>query len=303
MKDPRKILNDSDPTRLDLGDDLLQTKTISRSPAKAKSPKEAPPPVDTSADAGVEELLVNSKILIGEGFLDEAKATLRRVLRMEPTNLTARDRLEEIQKTEIRRLLGQEESPRSSFLKSKLKTEENNESAESVLLALENEVGMQSQSTLEYFSKPGDLPIFLEGLDKLCAGATAQDRMDLGIGFLEMGLYDVAVSLFRNASQDEKNDRKARGLLATALVAQGKYFDAVIELESLIADQSGTAEEKIDYGYLAGLAQDGLKNFEAAVRWYRAVLHIDPEYRDTSERMQISLKKCAKIPSSSSSSS
>lgn len=303
MKDPRKTVSAMDPTRMDLGDDLLQTKTVSRAAKRAATPAIPVPVVDTGPEAGVEELLVNAKILIGEGFLDDAKATLRRVLRMEPSNLTARDRLEEIQKTEIRRLLGQEENPRSSFLRSKLKVEETGETRESILSSLENEIGMKVDPELEFFQKPEDLPIFLEGLEKLCSGATPQDRMDLGIGFLEMELYDGAVFLFRSVTQYVESERKARGLLATALIAQGKYFDAVIELESLVADQSGTAEEKIDFGYLAGVAQDGLKNFEAAVRWYRAVLQIDPEYRDASERMQISLKKCAKIPSSSSSSS
>jgi len=105
---------------MDLGDDLLQTRTVSRSgPNAAKDVTPSAPPA--AAEGSIEELLVNSKILIGEGFLDDAKATLRRVLRLDPANLTARDRLIEIQKTEIRRLLGQEENPRSSFLRSKKK--------------------------------------------------------------------------------------------------------------------------------------------------------------------------------------
>lgn len=296
VDDPQKIRSSLDATSIDLGDDLLQTKTIHRTPA-ATAPLNAP-----SGEPGIEELLVNSKILVGEGFLDDAKTTLRRVLRMDPSNLTARDRLEEIQKTEIRRLLGQEESPRTSFLRSKNKTGETNETAESVRVALEKEIGVSSESSLDFFKTPEELQVFLEALEKLCAGATPQDRMDLGIGFLEMELYDVAVQQFRIASRDIEAERKARGLLATALIAQGKYFDATIEIETLVADQSSTPEEKIDFGYLAGVANDGLGDFEAAVRWYRAVLQIDAEYRDTRERMQISLKKCGNTQSSSSSS-
>ncbi len=300
----------SDATRTDLGDDLLQTRTILRSdpstpPGDSVKTSRATPSAaaDASPEAGVEELLVNSKIQIGEGFLDDAKVTLRRVLRIDPGNLTARDRLEDIQKTEIRRLLGQEENPRGSFLRSKKKLPESDETPESVLDSLEHEVGLSPLASEQFFRTPEELGEFLAGIDQLCAGATAQDRMDLGIGFLEMELYDVAVRQFRAASYHAESERKARGLLATALVAQKKFHDALIEIESLIADQSGTPEEKIDFGYLAGLAQEGLKNFEGAVRWYRAVVQINPEYRDAAERMLINQKKCVRTPSSSSSSS
>lgn len=276
-----------DSTRMDLGDDLLQTRTVSR-------------PAPSGTEGGIEELLVNSKILIGEGFLDDAKTTLRRVLRLDPTNITARDRLVEIQKTEIRRLLGQEENPRSSFLRSKKKTDET-ESPDEVLISLEREIGTSSEPSSEFFHNPEALQDFLGSLEKLCGGASAQDRIDLGIGFLEMELYDVAVHQFQVAVRDPENEVKARGLLATAFVAQKKYFDAMIELELLVADQSIPAEGKVNFGYLAGLAQEGLGNLEAAARWYRAVFLIDPEYRDTKERMQLALKKCAKTRSSSSS--
>lgn len=282
-EDTGRPKTESDPTRADLGDDLLETKSVSRS---------AP----VGADGGIEELLVNSKILIGEGFLDDAKSTLRKVLRIDPKNLTARDRLAEIQKTEIRRLLGQEENPRSSFLQSKKKMDEV-ENPYAVLSSLEREVGTNPTASSEFFKSSEDLNVFLNGLEGLCGGATAQDRIDLGIGFLEMELYDVAVRQFQVALRDPENEVKARGLLATALVAQGEYFNAMIELELLVADQSIPAEGKTNFGYLAALAQEGLGNFEAAVRWFRAVLLIDPEYRDSKERMQLTLKKCVKIQS------
>lgn len=280
-----------DSTRMDLGDDLLQTRTISRS-----TPNEAP----SAAEGSIEELLVNSKILIGEGFLDDAKATLRRVLRLDPANLTARDRLIEIQKTEIRRLLGQEENPRSSFLRSKKKQDEA-ENPDDVLSSLEREIGASSDPSSEFFGTPEASQSFIEELEKLCGGASAQDRIDLGICFLEMELYDVAIRQFQVAVRDSENEVKARGLLATAFIAQGKFFDAMIELELLVADQSIPAEGKTNFGYLAAIAQEGLGNLEAAARWYRAVLLVDPEYRDSKERMQLALKKCAKTRSSSSS--
>ena len=67
----------------------------------------------------------------------------------------------------------------------------------------------------------------------------------------------------------------------------------MLELEALVADQSTPPEEKVDYGYLAGRAQELLQNFEMAVRWYRSVLQIEPGYRDSEDR----LRRCVKMSS------
>ncbi len=268
-----------DSTRVDLGDDLLQTKSVNR----------------PLAEPGVEELLVNSKIQITEGFFDDAKVTLRLVLRMDPANITARERLEEIQNIEIRRLLGKEEIPRSSFLRSKnKKSKEEKHSAEEILHDLEKEVGASKPIESELFKTPVEMSLFLSGLEGLCVGATPQDRIDLGIGFLSMELFEVAIKQFEVAAKTSGYERKARGLLATTYVAQSKFYEALVELESLIADQSIPAEEKIDFGYLAGVSEEGLKNYESAVRWYHAVNQIDPEYRDVKERMNLAIRKCGK---------
>src|SRR4051812_10811511 len=119
-------------TRVDLGDDLLGTRSVSKD--EASSEKNSPP-------ESVDELLLNSKILVNEGLFEDAKKTLRRVLRMDPANLSARDRLEEIQKIEIKRLLGQEENAGGFLRAKKKKTEPALEDGESVALALERDLG------------------------------------------------------------------------------------------------------------------------------------------------------------------
>lgn len=300
--DPKSNQSETESgTRMDLGDDLLQTRTILRSPRESDSEKNsAVKQVVEDSITPVDELLINSKILIGEGMWDEAKATLRRVLLIDPKNLAARDRLAEIQKIEIKRLLGAEENARASFFqRTKKKPEE--QLPEAVLAALEKEIGPGKDPEKVFFPHPEDQERFLEELEKNCSDASTQDRIDLGVGFLEMELYDVAIHLFRIAMRDEALERKARVLLATVLIAKGQCFEAMLELEVLIADQSATAEEKIDFGYLAGQAQEKLGNYEIAAVWYRAVNGIESGYRDAENRLIYCLKKCEKIPSSSSS--
>lgn len=284
-------------TRVDLGDDLLDTRTIARGGAEetrnesSDSEGSSAPDPDVVPDS-IEELLLNSKILMGEGLLEDAKKTLRRVLRLDPPNLSARDRLEEIQRIEIKRLLGQEESATGGgFLRAKKKkVEPALEDGESVAAALERDLGIVPTAEELFFAEESDREAFFKNLEGLCAGATPQDRIDLGIGFLEMEFYDVAVRMFRAAAVAEPGERRARALLATAWVAKGNGFEAISELETLIADQSAPSEERIDYGYLAGRAQELLQNFDMAVRWYRAVMQIEPGYRDAEDRLRRSAK-------------
>jgi tetratricopeptide (TPR) repeat protein len=282
MKDSRK-----DETRVDLGDDLLETRTFQR------------PIAETAGEEPVDELLLNAKILIGEGLLEDAKRTLRRVLKREPDSRGARDRLEEIQKIEIKRLLGAEESPRSAFRRARKNVDSEIDSA-AALTELEKEIGARQDVETEFFKTPADRDEFIRMVDGLCYGANAQDRIDLGIAFLEMEFYDIAIRQFEAATRDSDLERKARGLLATALLEKGRPFDAMIELETLVAHQDAKPEEKIDYGYLAGKAQEALGRFPAAAHWYRAVYQIDPQYRDAADRLKFCLKKCGNTPSSSS---
>src|SRR5687768_1065666 len=99
-------------TQVDLGDDLVETRTVLR--PDQRSPSESVPASanseESSAPESPDELILNAKILMSEGLFEDAKKTLRRVMRMEPGNLAARDRLEEIQKIEIKKMLGGEEA-------------------------------------------------------------------------------------------------------------------------------------------------------------------------------------------------
>ncbi len=282
-------------TRVDLGDDLLGTRTIPYGESQTdrnsdSTPPAAEPASSPAAAESIDELLLNAKILISEGLLEDAKKTLRRVLRAEPANLSARDRLEDVQKIEIKKLLGQDENTGGGFLRAKKKLEPSLEDGEMVALALERELGPEPRAEERFFANEADRDAFSKNLEFLCAGATPQDRIDLGIGFLEMEFYDIALQMFRAALAAEPGERRARSLLATTWVAKGSGFEAMIEIEALVADQSAPESERIDYGYLAGRAQELLQNFEMAVRWYRAVLQIEPGYRDADDRMRRSVK-------------
>jgi tetratricopeptide (TPR) repeat protein len=269
-------MSESKDTRTDLGDDLLETRKISHTPEKSgriENPE------------SVAELLINAKILLNEGLLEDSKKTLRQVLRMDASNLTARTRLEEIQQLEIKKILGSNEGTTGGFVRQRAKPQTRADDADSVCAALERDIGPGKSVEDGFFTTDEERSRFMERLEVACTGATPQDRLDLGIGMLEMEFYDAAIALFRAAARNEALERKSRALLATAWVAKGNGFEAMIEIETLVADQSITPEEKVDFGYLAGRAQELLGNAGPACRWYRATLQIEPHYRDATERL------------------
>ena len=268
-------------TRVDLGDDLLATRTISYGDQPTPN-REPSAPLET-----IDELLLNAKILLSEGFVEDAKKTLRKVLRVDPTSLSARERLDEIQRIEIKRLLGEgEKSPEGGFVRAKKpKLDFSAEDSELVAEALEREIGPAPTLESQFFSTEEELALFLENLGQLCAGSTVQDRIDLGVAFLEMGFFDAAIQIFRGAVNASRGERKTRALLATAWIAKGKGFDAMVEIDTLVADAAASTEERVEYGYLAGRAQELLWHFETAIRWYRAALQLYPGYRDAEDRL------------------
>jgi tetratricopeptide (TPR) repeat protein len=286
-------------TRVDLGDDLLETRTISRD-GKADEGKDPDRAVERAAaesatPESIDELLLNAKILMSEGLYEDAKKTLRRVLRTDPASLSARDRLEEIQKIEIRKLIGQDDGVTGGgYIRSrKKKVESPLDDGDQVAAALEREIGAVAPNEERFFANESDRTAFFRNLELLCAGASARDRIDLGIAFMEMEFFEVALALFRTAAAAAPDEGRARALLAAAWIAKGNGFEAMIELEALIADQSSPPEEKVDFGYLAGRAQELLENFDQAVRWYRSVLQIEAGYRDAENR----LRRCLKMGS------
>lgn len=271
-------------TRIDLGDDLLVTKTDLV--AKRSQPEDSVRTPDS-----VEEFLVNAKILMNEGLIEDAKKTLRKALRIDPESLGARDRLEEIQKIEIKALLSSEtKSPRGFVKRKKDKIDFSSEDGALVAEALERELGSTPSQEENFFGTPEAQAGFLLGIENLCAGASARDRLDLGIGFLELELFEVAIRIFQSTVAMDPFDRRARALLATAWIARGSGFEAMMEIEMLISDQSVPEEERTEYGYLAGRAQELLGNIPNAMRWYRAVLQIDSSYRDGVDRLARCMK-------------
>lgn len=285
------------------------------------SPKGAPRPEKAThaskAPRTVDEKFENAQILVAEGFEDEAKDLLREILIAESNHVGARKKLDEIQAGELSRILSDRETPvrkpkwrdtgragkdpqdsgghsrRATDQPNAVKIEDPIRDSEAALKKLDLDLGLGLGLDREggadqsaFYGQSEDLKTFGAELEKQLQSASPRDRMDIGIGFLEMGLMDLAIHQFKSAQRAPELRSAATGLWAYSLILSGRPFDASQTLEPMLSDTELGAEEKIDLYYLMARAQERLGRVGYAADWYNQVLELDPAYRDVRDRLR-----------------
>lgn len=268
----------SEKTLVDLGDDLIETTASLSVEERAKAR-----PLTEAERADEYE---SARILFGEGLIDDAKKTLRRILRSDSHHVAARKLLEEIQELELKQILSGE-LPRwqRKLTNSEAEPELGSEPVEQTILNLDRDLGLGLVQGMSLLREAEEIKEFGEKLEMDLSGATAQDRIDIGIGFLEMGLSELAIRQFRSASKDPELLLVAASLEAQALISMGKPFEATLCLEPVLEDVDVPLHRKIDLIYLMGKAYEGLSKPEQAAFWYSQVRKMDARYRDVEERI------------------
>lgn len=260
-------------TQVDLGDDLLEP-TEERSLLESRGPESA---------------FQNAEILFREGFTEEAKKELYRILRETPKDPSARKLLDEIQQFELNRIFQSHEKPEEKTSRFPMR---------SILKELDRELQLgiferSHPASLEasFFEDSVQIQSYLENLEKELKNASLKDRMDLGIAFFEMGLYEIAAHQFRKVSElsirgaEYDLSVSALGLQALSLIEGGRPFDAILMVEGALADPDLRESDRIDFLYLMARAHEELEKWEAAGEWYHQVLENDPSYRDAKQRL------------------
>lgn len=275
----------TDETRVDLGEDLLEkTQQVE---LDISSGIES---INESKFKEVDDLLQTADILQGEGLFEDAKKILRRILRAHPGQHAATHKLEEIQKKELHQIL--EETPSRGNLN---KVEDGHFSeinADEVMQNLDRDLslGVCAVATTLFPSK-AQMESFAYKLDGDLRAFSSRDRMDIGIAFLEMSLFDLAIRQFRAAARDQLWLVASSSLLAYSLILSDRPFEAVLTLEPLLEDSELKQEEKTDLMYLMARAYERLQKKSMARRWYEQVLLMQRDYRDVEHRLRF-LEKC-----------
>ncbi len=262
-------------TKIDLGDDLLD-KTATLVP-EARDGESVP------------ELLENAKILLSEGFFDEAKKALRKVLLKDQNNPSALKRLGDIHELELKQIFGEEKTQN----KNPKTVIPDLRSSRELMHSLDRDFGLgifdlnggELSPAESIFEDEKAMEKFASHLDREHADAPAKDRMDLGIAFLEMGFYVLAIRQFQAASRSDELRVPALILESTGMILAGRLFQATLSLEALARESELEVGLKSEIFYLLGRAYEALSKSAEARSWYRQVQAINPDYRDVEARL------------------
>jgi tetratricopeptide (TPR) repeat protein len=256
-------------TRVDLGEDLLEG-THSE-------------PIQQEDDD-----LQRGEILMNERLFDDAKKIFRKILRQDPANVIAKQRLDEILKIEWQDLLGGE-APKKRLGSLGSSDDEN---PSHVLERLEKELHINLSKTElkpvpDLFPDQMALAKYRDRLMESVVALPPRDRIDIGIAHLEMGLFEVAQTIFETVVRYEEHKLSGMYLLGLALIYGDKAIEASIRLEPLARELTLSEEQKTHFLYLMGLAFERLRDVKKAREFYRRVHLLNSRYRDVVEKLNL----------------
>ncbi len=275
--------NDEKATRIDLGDDLVEkTAMISTQEVLDFTSVLVP-----DGPGSIPDQLQSAKILMSEGLIPDSKKILHQILMIDFSNVQAKEFLKEIYEIELQEIFSGQgiQRPYSQFADSPNARETDSE-----------DLMRQMDSDLElgiFVTNELETEEFIVELEKSLVRGSHQDWVDMGIGFLEMELFEIAIRLFSGASRrlDSEAPRatdealSVASLLGLSLILVGRPFEAIARLQPLLRDSEMKKENKIELFYLMGRTYESMKKFDFAFPFYRQVAEIDPHYRDIELRL------------------
>ncbi len=309
-KDPSKdserveITLTQSSTKVDLGDDLLAAKTRMidlaldmTEPGPQSLENRHSRPLELSEVSGQYQ---SAAILLREGMLEEAKRVLRRILLVDERHAPSRKLLEEIHERELKQMFASSGHTRPIRRPNARRGQDSapvtSDDPDVVLDALDRELGL---GLARQAAEPPPLSLFREFEAESPAsvpGIGAQDRIDLGVAFFEMGFVELAIRQFEFACKailvgpggpgSEDSLIAGTGLLARAQIEGGHAFQATLNIEPLLRDMEVSHAKKLELLYLMGRACEELKQPDQAALWYGQVGQLDSEYRDVRARVQ-----------------
>ncbi|MEO7217247.1 MAG: tetratricopeptide repeat protein [Gemmatimonadaceae bacterium] len=137
---------------------------------------------------------------------------------------------------------------------------------------------------------------FSEMLETFKAGVAANvdesdsdSHYDLGVAYMEMGLYDEAIAQFQKAMRgDATPERRVRAYesLGQSFIEKNEYAVAISSLDGALKEGGLTDTKLVGVLYLLGYANERLEKWHDAEGYYRRVFAVDIYFRDIGERLK-----------------
>lgn len=280
-------ISKNESTVVDLGNDLLSEPTrVLGVPLPCSA---TPPPAPSSRSSlsfrqsgteAVSDQIESAKILQQEGLFDDAKKILRKILLAEPNRWEVKEILDEIQNVEIKQLLSDSGYSPQKRRNTDILLDTNIVSTEIMLRRLELDLKLSTTSCVDE-----------EPLKFQWTHASARDSLDLGTAFFEMGLFKTARKVLETAHKDEQERLGALSLIAQCWINEHKPYEVTHLLEPVLAEAETTREEKLDLIYWMARAFEQMQYDDLAIQWYEEVIELNPDYRDSVERLKWFLQR------------
>ncbi len=163
---------------------------------------------------------------------------------------------------------------------------------------LEGEPPKNPRMTAEEEAKtPGDVQTdFSDMLETFKAGVAANvdesdsdSHYDLGVAYMEMGLFDEAIAQFQKAMRgDASPERRVRAYesLGQSFIEKNEYQVAISSLGGALKESGLNDTKLVGVLYLLGYASEKLELWQNAEGYYRRVFAVDIHFRDIDERLK-----------------
>ncbi len=129
------------------------------------------------------------------------------------------------------------------------------------------------------------LTMFKQGVAANLDDADTESHYDLGVAYKEMGLLDEAIAEFQKALRGAERRVRTYEALGQCFVEKKQFQIAITILTRALNDRSATDDVLIGVLYLLGAASETLQHWTDALGFYRRVLGVDVNFRDTRARL------------------
>lgn len=127
---------------------------------------------------------------------------------------------------------------------------------------------------------------FKKGVDRQVGKEDTETHYNLGIAYMEMGLFDDAVQEFRNASRDPGRRVDCQTLRALCFRNKGDLQTAERTLREGLDLPGLEREEVLGLNYELALVHELSGDTDSALRMFQEVAAIAPDFRDTRKKIE-----------------
>lgn len=135
---------------------------------------------------------------------------------------------------------------------------------------------------------------FKRGVEKQLGKEDTETHYNLGIAYMEMGLYDDAMREFKIALKDHVFEFDCYTRIGLSLMTKGDYEEAVSNFLKGLKVGGRTDEERRGLMYELGLAYEASGDYQEALEVFKSIYEGDKTFREISSKVKELTKKVKK---------